>query len=242
MPSDPKANPDVLRVDGPTRDAIIKKLAELDLDLAADVVRAEFPVSAERLTGLGICSKCDDHNKPCVCRQECDCHGHGRPVSAEPSPNPLRAERDHWKAVADANVAIQLALSDKLNERDRAIRDALESLDRLGGHRCREQGVFLAHIDSIQDTLCEALATDQSQSDRTSDEATPAEPVYEWRVCFAYDEAPRASRPFLDPTAATRELQHCAAIRWNVGRECWLERRTAPGPWGRVDDGGRRDG
>lgn len=31
----------------------------------------------ERIAGLGTCSKCDDHNYPCVCRMACTCpEGH----------------------------------------------------------------------------------------------------------------------------------------------------------------------
>lgn len=37
-------------------------------------------VRGERVGGLGTCSKCDDHNTPCVCPQDCGqahgCHGH----------------------------------------------------------------------------------------------------------------------------------------------------------------------
>lgn len=36
----------------------------------------EEPHTQQRTAGLGVCSKCDDHNHPCVCPQGCACGGH----------------------------------------------------------------------------------------------------------------------------------------------------------------------
>jgi hypothetical protein len=33
-------------------------------------------IGGVRIARLGTCSKCDDHNYPCVCRQGCDCAFH----------------------------------------------------------------------------------------------------------------------------------------------------------------------
>lgn len=118
--SDPKANPDVLHVDGPTRDAIIEWLfrhaekmgpssttyRDAVKDAAAHALHV-FPVSAE----------------PSVAESRAWVKGYdaamklargdpvpdaAEPVSAEPSPNPLR---EALANLIDAAVAMDQALT-----------------------------------------------------------------------------------------------------------------------------------
>lgn len=171
VPKEP-ANPDVLHVDEATRDA----MARLREWLAkSEALRR--PGSTEFHEGKVLALRAvrgwlDEHVPESRF-----------PVSAGPSPNPLR-----------------------------------EALERIAA------GDVDLHI--VQMFAREALATDQSQSDRTSDEATPAEPAYEWRAWNEHGES------------------HVFQKRGNAELDAVgdIERRVKAGPWERVDDGGRRDG
>jgi hypothetical protein len=196
MTGDPKANPDVLPVDGPTRDAIIEALRShkaesvgdqiVGPDTAASFIEARFPVSAEpspnlsaleeMLTEAGLERSPDDgewFSRDGGLSSEITEYG---PTSAAVLRvlDATRAEAAMaWDAHREAMARLEAP-----EPSPNPLREALREIAAMPDVQRNPDGDDQAAA-TMKLVAREALAADQSQSDRTSDEATPAEPVYE---------------------------------------------------------------
>lgn len=222
MPSDHAP----LRVDGPTRDAIIEALREQGARLpfdhsVADFIESRFPVSTEPYANHG-----DGEN------------GSGKSGITRPGPSPACK----FSYCDDGGCGCQGEPSPGV------LREALERIDRLPAKwgAAQDGGEAWAAVGSEAHRIAHcALGGDLASAREALAASPPAEPTYEWRTvertacCNA-----RPGHHDLRTEGSTGPCcTQCRRYRPDLVRHREQRVKVEPLPWERVtDDEGRRDG